>query len=956
MNRASLWLVLPAIVWSLTWSACHAGDEALFTSGVNPHVLIIVDLSISMKLDIAGNVPADEHASRLSYAKAAIRTVLDADRQNPTIDEADERALQIDFGYMRFSGCRSDNLDRCIEVRDEIGSPYRDIWDHIDRETIADAPPGFTPIATVLQKAKAYFQQYECRGKRCAGKYVLLITDGNDTLACDGMKGVDPRQAEFQKDQYKRRRASVAAAKDLAEAGIKVFVVGFGGKMNDFQQRALNWIAYYGGTDNPAMNVPGLLDKSDPAAFYTSIGNPCSGGVIPGTDIVSPVNDGCGGMSPLCFAKKNDPGTIPLEGYAFQAADAAGLAEALKNILGVIRPGEYSFTSPQVSCGGANAGRYLYAASFEPRDDAFWPGHLKKFPIGDNGTIGTPLWDAGEILQRNYNAPGSRTVYTTREGILTPFRVDTMSAELLASPAIDRVVGYTRGEEPIYNPHNQNKLGDIVHTNPVCIGQPTPFFIDFIDKNVDHDGKRGFDRFREGQGGRASVLYAGANDGQLHAFNAETGMELWSFIPPNLLPRLQEITHNVDSPDSPVFHQYLVDGPITAADVWLPSAGNVNGGEKKDGAEWHTCLIVGEGRGGSRTLWSKDPNCGLGFNPLYRSDFPYYCGYYAFDVTNTTLPRLKWILQPGTSDAQYFGQPWAKPAIGRVLDDNREVWVGFLGGGFNGGRGIFAFSMGDGSILWRKAALSHDVVATPLLIDTDQDGFVDRVYAADLGGNVWRFKLCKKGEVCGHASWSGDIFFRSSDNEPVFTGLTAARDADGRLWIYWGTGDKPNPTAMDTTDRFYAVQDDDGAGVGLPFLGTIERYNESPDSYKGWYYSFAARGEKMLSEPSVLNGIVYFTTYVPPDGINADICDQVGYSNFYALHFDSGRGALAQGALYRNAGAGLASSVALVPTKTGTVAFLARSHGKGRPDDRLWLPRADALITNILYWRDKRLK
>ena len=276
MKKLYLVFIMPLLLFAA--ASCNAGDEELFTSGVNPHVLIILDLSISMKLDIAGNVPMDERTSRLSYAKEAVRTILNADTQDSAINDADYRKLQIEFGYMRFAGCHADNLDSCIEVRNGIGSSYRDIWDNVSRETISDTPPGFTSIAAALQNAKIYFERYDYPGKRCAGKYVLLITDGNDTLACNGMKGVDPQHAEHQRDQYKRRRASVEAVKALAATGIRVFVVGFGGDLSVFQQRTLNWMAYYGGTDNPVINVPGTIDKADPSAFYSSVSDPCAGG------------------------------------------------------------------------------------------------------------------------------------------------------------------------------------------------------------------------------------------------------------------------------------------------------------------------------------------------------------------------------------------------------------------------------------------------------------------------------------------------------------------------------------------------------------------------------------------------------------------------------------------------------------------------------------------------------
>ena len=70
------------------------------------------------------------------------------------------------------------------------------------------------------------------------------------------------------------------------------------------------------------------------------------------------------------------------------------------------------------------------------------------------------------------------------------------------------------------------------------------------------------------------------------------GIELWSFIPPNFLPRLQYVAHSTNP--SMLGHQYFVDGPVTVADAWL----GTGDGTQKSPADWKTLLIFGEGRGG----------------------------------------------------------------------------------------------------------------------------------------------------------------------------------------------------------------------------------------------------------------------------------------------------------------------------------------------------------------------
>ena len=97
------------------------------------------------------------------------------------------------------------------------------------------------------------------------------------------------------------------------------------------------------------------------------------------------------------------------------------------------------------------------------------------------------------------------------------------------------------------------------------------------------------------------LIVAGANDGQFHAFKTSDGSEQWSFVPPNLLPQLQYLAHT--SIPSTLPHEYLVDGPVTVADVWWKSAGGTVDGTSKVKADWHTMVIFGEGDGGVN-LWS----------------------------------------------------------------------------------------------------------------------------------------------------------------------------------------------------------------------------------------------------------------------------------------------------------------------------------------------------------------
>ena len=88
---------------------------------------------------------------------------------------------------------------------------------------------------------------------------------------------------------------------------------------------------------------------------------------------------------------------------------------------------------------------------------------------------------------------------------------------------------------------------------------------------------------------REPVIYAGANDGMLHAFSATTGQELFAYIPNGVFANLIKLTNPYYNQQ----HHFFVDGSPQASDVQFT-----------DGT-WHTVLVGGERAGGS-TIFALD--------------------------------------------------------------------------------------------------------------------------------------------------------------------------------------------------------------------------------------------------------------------------------------------------------------------------------------------------------------
>jgi type IV pilus assembly protein PilY1 len=141
------------------------------------------------------------------------------------------------------------------------------------------------------------------------------------------------------------------------------------------------------------------------------------------------------------------------------------------------------------------------------------------------------------------------------------------------------------------------RLGDIVDSTPVVVGTPSEAF-DLLY------GDTSYGIFRDHYRSRRQVVYVGANDGMLHAFNGgfynareqklqltptdtsisvtadPLGGELWAYVPGNLLPHLRWLT------DPGYKHNFYVDGSPIAQDVKVFAADD----DHPDG--WGTILIV----------------------------------------------------------------------------------------------------------------------------------------------------------------------------------------------------------------------------------------------------------------------------------------------------------------------------------------------------------------------------
>lgn len=707
-------------------------------------------------------------------------------------------------------------------------------------------------------------------------------------------------------------------------------------------------------------------------------------------------------------------GGTDVNGSAYYANNLADLNLALYKVFESIAGKSFSFSTASVSASRVKDENYLYEASFLPSPlnalEPFWLGYLKQYTIQENGEVnGTSNWDAGLALKNRDIASDSRTIFTLQSGISTSFIASNLSnADLGVSTDTERtdVVDFiTKGELDANYKYYKWKLGDVFHSSPKTIGTPSYDYVDQVDKS----NPKGYVGFRDahlrtttaGVGYGKRIIVVGANDGQLHAFRSTDGREVWSFIAPNLLPQLKNIVHKTHNPiPGGIAHTYFVDGPVSVSDVWLPDT--ASNGEAKVMGDWYTYMVFGLRQGGESTLWSSDPSCdpGSSFSSSYMAPTivggtvteagnPYYCGYYGFDVTNTLSPQYKWVLGKNTYNGlpntvgPYLGRPWSRVALGRIKDSSgNETWVGFIGGGYSGvqhkppstsntkGKGFLMLDVKTGNILWKftysdSSVMQYDLAGPPAAVDVDNDGFIDTVYAADVGGNLWRFKFCLRSE--GACTWTGSKLFATSTGNirPIYTSPTIAKDSIGNLWVYFATGDVMDPANASAQERFYAVKDNNRTNTyTLSHLADVtdSYYTPADEASKpaGWYIQFTGGGEKVLADPTVFRGVVYFTTYVPTQSVSS-ICDKVGEAKLFAIDFTTGKGKFDGDNQSETIGKGLSTNVIVslnpyggtdIYASTSTVGNEGESHTK-----KLETPAiANLNRTNMFFWQDKRVR
>jgi type IV pilus assembly protein PilY1 len=381
------------------------------------------------------------------------------------------------------------------------------------------------------------------------------------------------------------------------------------------------------------------------------------------------------------------------------------------------------------------------------------------------------------------------------------------------------------------------------------------------------------------------VIFAGANDGMLHAFLDSDGSELWGFIPPVLLDKLKLL-----GGDS---LEYFVDGAPAAAVIDNDRDGTI---EPEEGDQ--VILVFGLRRGGSH--------------------------YYALDVTDPYSPQFLWQIGPDQTDFSEIGQSWATPVFGRIRYGN--TLAVFLSGGYDPaqdydptggdamGRGIYVVDLLTGMLIKRftndeNPDIAWSIPSDIAAVDTSDNGLIDRAYVGDMRGRLWRFDMTSPDP----SSWSSEILFHA--NSPIDGTRKIFYPPDvlfeeGYEMVIFGTGDRANPNKDAVINRIYSVKDK-GSGIPLDESYLVDVTDDllqdpyTPETDKatlrnelnsghGWYIRLVDNlGEKVLAPPLTFFGTAYVTTHTPAQLPLADPCSpHQGTARLYALNYKTGEATL----------------------------------------------------------------
>jgi type IV pilus assembly protein PilY1 len=647
-------------------------------------------------------------------------------------------------------------------------------------------------------------------------------------------------------------------------------------------------------------------------------------------------------------------------GSYFPATDPTSLANDLQTILAQIQATTQSTAATAVNSTGLHNGSVAYLAQFTTSDTFLdWTGNMNAWTIDPttgfvNTTPGTQIWSAQTQLDlQNWNTGRLIATWDPVAHAGTPFRWNpglvpagisagtALGAALqtfLADPNGQHVVDFLRGSNfhELRNGgqfrNRTHKLGDIVASAPLYIGPPNG-----LTQTADYFA------FAVTNQNRSTVIYVGANDGMLHAFNALTGNEMFAYIPNGVWNNLIKLVN----PFYNTQHLFYVNGSPRSADVKFASDGT-----------WHTLLVTSLGAGGS-TLFALDVSAP---DTIVAGGEAALAQAALWEFTDVDM-----------------GLTFSEPAIA----DTAAGWMVFAGNGYNSAHQkpvLYGIEPQHGTMLAKidlcaavagvcNAALANGLSSVAVVNSYGQvSAPANTVYAGDLQGNVWRVDITNSNP----ANWVVSVIYQTRDGggniQPITTTPAVTLNPQfpqllGTM-VYVGTGQFLGIGDLSTTgvQSIYGIFDPPTASappLGFPGIPTrmnlvqqtlandvtstgvqvrIEPHVQPvtlPQPNRGWFVDLSlVAGERVITDPQIESGGgLVFTTYQP----NASQCVGGGSAWLMVLNYATG-GSFPLPELDTNADGKLDSNdlgstgnvpvgMSLGPVYASAVTFLPTSNG-----------------------------
>ncbi len=290
-----------------------------------------------------------------------------------------------------------------------------------------------------------------------------------------------------------------------------------------------------------------------------------------------------------------------------------------------------------------------------------------------------------------------------------------------------------------------------------------------------------------------------------------------------------------------------------------------------------------------------------------------------------------------------FGQSWSTPSVAKIKVDSaaqtsKQNAVLIIGGGYDTthdaaghpstpdleGAGIYMLDLETAATIWRAGrdayadlvlpAMTRSIPGQVRVIDLNGDGLADRMYAADLGGQIWRFDIANgltpnaliAGGVIAQFGAEGLASPSAADTRRFYTTPDVAMFTDKRqdrryLAMNIGSGYRAHPLDNSASDRFYSLRDPNvfsplsqaqydsypvaKDGDMVEVAGQVDTI--VPATASGWKYTLPA-SQKILSTSRTFNDAVYFVSFEPK--VDSDDPCQAGLSlnRLYRVHVANG--------------------------------------------------------------------